>query len=196
MLKNYIKIAWRNFVKNKAFSLINISGLAIGLTCFLLIGLYVLDELNYDRFHTKADRIYRINSDIVFGGTELHLPTSSDMMGPTLKKDYPSIENYTRIYNSSGGKLIKNNDDFISEGDVAHVDSTFFDVFTFPVIAGDPKTALIEPNSTVITESTARKYFGTTQALGKTIYIIPSLLIRPKRSCNQSTGIQVMNIIS
>lgn len=169
MLRNYIKIAWRNFLKNKAFSLINISGLAIGLTCFLLIGLYVLDELNYDRFHTKADRIYRINSDIVFGGTELHLPTSSDMMGPTLKKDYPAIENYTRIYNSSGGKLIKNNEDFISEGDVAHVDSTFFDVFTFPVIEGNPKTALTEPNSTVITESTARKYFGTTQALGKTI---------------------------
>lgn len=169
MLRNYIKIAWRNFLKNKAFSLINVSGLAIGLTCFLLIGLYVLDELNYDHFHTKADRIYRINSDLVIGGTELHLPTTSDMMGQTLKKDYPTIENYTRIYNSNGGKLIKLEEDFISEGDVAHVDSTFFDVFAFQAIEGDLHTALAEPNTTVITKSMALKYFGTTKALGKSI---------------------------
>src|SRR5690606_19442523 len=169
MLSNYIKIAWRNFLKNKAFSLINVSGLAIGLTCFLLIGLYVLDELNYDHFHTKADRIYRINSDLVIGGTELHLPTTSDMMGQTLKKDYPTIEHYTRIYNSNGGKLIKLEEDFISEGDVAHVDSTFFDVFAFQAIEGDLHTALAEPNTTVITKSMALKYFGTTKALGKSI---------------------------
>ena len=107
MIRNYLKIAWRNLVKNKAFSIINITGLAIGLSCFLLIALYVLDELSYDRFYPNADRIYRINSDIRFGGADLHMPVTSDMMGELLKKDYPQVEEYTRIYNFNGDKLIK-----------------------------------------------------------------------------------------
>ncbi|WP_226998995.1 hypothetical protein [Flavisolibacter tropicus] len=86
MLKNYIKVALRNLIKNKAFSIINITGLACGLACFLLIAIYVLDEISYDRFNQNAERIYRINSDIRFGGTDLHLPVTSDMMGATLKK--------------------------------------------------------------------------------------------------------------
>src|SRR5579885_3365609 len=98
MLKNYIKVAFRNLWKNKTYSFINIVGLAIGLSCFLLILLYVLDELSYDRFNQKADQIYRINSDLRFGGADLHLPVSSDMMGEVLKKDYPQVEQYTRIY--------------------------------------------------------------------------------------------------
>ena len=107
MLKNYIKIAWRNLLRNKTFSIINIAGLAIGLCCFLLIALYVLDELSYDKFNENADRIYRINSDIRFGGTELNIAESSDMTGQVLKKDYPQVEQYTRIYNNTGSKLIK-----------------------------------------------------------------------------------------
>jgi putative ABC transport system permease protein len=169
MLKNYLKIAWRNLLRNKIFSFINIAGLAIGLSCFLLIALYVLDELNYDRYNEKADRIYRINSDIRFGGGELHMPVTSDMMGQLLKKDYPQVEQYTRIYASSGNKLIKKGDTYINEQNVAHVDSTFFDVFTLPAIAGDTRTALNDPNTVVITESTAKKYFGTTDVIGKTI---------------------------
>src|SRR5215510_11952842 len=98
MLKNYFKIAWRNLLKNKTFSLINISGLAIGLSCFLVIALYVIDELSYDRFHAKADRIYRVDSDIRFGGTDLKLAVCSDPMGPTLKRDYPQVEEYVRFY--------------------------------------------------------------------------------------------------
>ena len=169
MLRNYLKVAWRNLLRNKIFSFINISGLAIGLSCFLLISLYVLDELNYDRYNEKADRIYRINSDIRFGGGDLHMPVTSDMMGQLLKKDYPQVEQYTRIYNSNGNKLVKKGDTYINEQKVAHVDSTFFDVFTLPAITGDTKTALNEPNSVVITESTAKKYFGTTDVVGKTI---------------------------
>ncbi len=167
MIRNYLKIAWRNLRKNKVYSFINITGLAIGLASFLLIALYMMDELSYDRYNDKADRIYRINSDIRFGGGDLHLPVTSDMMGQILKKDYPMIEQYTRIYASSGSKLIKKNKDFITEDYVAHVDSTFFDVFSMPVIAGNTHTALIEPNTVVITESAAKKYFGTTDVMGK-----------------------------
>ncbi|MFL5786737.1 MAG: ABC transporter permease, partial [Flavisolibacter sp.] len=169
MLRNYIKVALRNLWKYKMYSLINITGLAVGLSCFLLISLYILDELSYDRFNDKADQIYRINSDIKFGGADLHMPVTSDMMGQLIKKDYPEVEQYTRIYNSNGNKLIKKGNEYINEFNVAHVDSTFFDVFTLPAISGDTRTALNAPNTVVVTESTARKYFGTTNVIGKTI---------------------------
>src|SRR5215510_6798282 len=153
MFKNYLKIAWRNLIKSKTFSVINILGLAIGLACFLLITLYVMDELSYDRYNVNADRIYRINSDIRFGGADLHMPVTSDMMGQLLKKDYPQVEEYTRIYTFTGDKLVKKENEFIDEAQIAHVDSTFFNVFTMPVIAGDTRTALSEPNTVVLTES-------------------------------------------
>ena len=169
MLKNYFKIAWRNLLKNKTFSLINIAGLASGLACFILIALYVADEMSYDKYNEKASRIYRINSDIVFGGNKLHLAVTSDPMGATLKKDYPQVEEYVRFYASSGAKLVKKGNTFINEQNVAHADSTLFDVFTLPAVSGDTKNALNEPNTVVITESTAKKYFGTADAVGKTI---------------------------
>lgn len=169
MIKNYLKIAWRNLVKNKTYSLINIAGLAIGLSCFLLISLYVLDELSFDRYNQQAENIYRINSDIRFGGGDMHLPLTSDMMGQLLKKDYPQVKQYTRIYAASGSKLIKKGNVYINEDMVANVDSTFFEVFTLPAIAGDTRTALNEPNTVVVTESMAKKYFGTDEVVGKTI---------------------------
>jgi putative ABC transport system permease protein len=169
MFKNYLKVALRNLWKQKVFSAINIIGLAVGLCCFLLISLYVLDELSFDKYNQKADRIYRINSDILFGGNALHLPVTSDMMGATLKKDYPQVEEYARIYASNGSKLIKKGAEFINEQDVGHADSTFFNVFTLPAIYGDTKTALNEPNTVVITEKAAIKYFGQADVVGKTI---------------------------
>ncbi len=169
MIKNYLKIAWRNLIKNKAFSIINITGLATGLACFILIALYVVDELSYDRYNENAANIYRINADLKFGGTALHMAVSPDPMAPDLKNDYPEVEQYTRIYASSGPKLIRKGNQFINEQRVANVDSTFFDMFTLPAIAGDTKTALNAPNTVVITESSAKKYFGTVDALGKTI---------------------------
>ncbi len=169
MVKNYLKIAWRNLVRNKTFSLLNIIGLAIGLACFILMALYVADELSYDRYNEKAGRIYRINSDIVFGGNKLHMAVACDPMGATLKKDYPQVEEYVRFFNSSGSKLIKKGNEFINENQVVHADSTLFNVFTLPAIAGDTKTALNEPNTVVVSESAAKKYFGTTDAIGKTI---------------------------
>jgi putative ABC transport system permease protein len=171
MFTNYLKIAWRNLIKNKTFSLINIFGLAIGLASFMLIALYVVDEKSYDKFHENADNIYRIQSDINFGGNELRLAVSSDAIGQALKNDNPEVKEYVRFYNSSGSKLIKKGNEFINEPRVAHADSTLFDVFTLPGIEGDTKTALNDPNTVVITESTAIKYFGTTNVIGKTIEI-------------------------
>jgi len=171
MFTNYLKIAWRNLIKNKAFSIINITGLAIGLACFLLITSYVTDELSYDRFYPNAQNIYRINSDIRFGGANMHMPLSSDMAGQLMKKDYPQVENYTRIYTNNNNRLIKKNNDYINENKTANVDSTFFDVFQLPAIEGDVKHALDEPNTVVVTASTAKKYFGSTNVLGKTIEV-------------------------
>ncbi len=193
MLRNYFVTAWRNLVKNKAFSLINIFGLSTGLCCFLLILLFVQDELHFDRFNQKADRIFRVNSSIRFGGTDLNFPLSPDPMGAVLKKDFPQIEQFTRIYTSNGSKQIKKGNLFITEEHVAHVDSTFFDVFTLPVLTGVAETALSEPNSVVITESTARKYFGTTEALGrivettdngKTLYKVTAVIRDMPENCH------------
>jgi putative ABC transport system permease protein len=167
MFRNYLKTAWRNVRKNRIFSVLNILGLAIGLSCFLLIVLYVVDELRFDRFHDKADRIFRIHSDIRFGGSDLTLTVSPDPMGAALKNDYPQVEAYTRIYNSNGAKLIRKGNQYITEQNVSHADSTFFDVFTFPAVVGNTKTALNEPNTVVVTESAAKKYFGTHNAIGK-----------------------------
>jgi len=169
MIRNYIKVALRNLWKNKGYSAINIIGLAAGLATCLLIIMYVWDELSYDKFNEKADRIYRVDSDIKFGGTDMKLAVSSDPMGATLKRDYPQVEQFTRIYASEGRKLIRKGNEYVTEPAIAYVDSTFFDVFSFPLIAGNPKTALNDPNTAVISQSGAKKYFGTEDVIGKVI---------------------------
>ncbi len=169
MLKNYLTVAWRNLRKSKVFSIINITGLAAGLACFLLIALFVLDELSYDKYNDKAGRIYRINAQLRFGGSDLNFPLTADPMGQVLKKDYPQVEDYVRMYNSNGSKLIKKENQYINEYNVVHVDSTFFRIFSLPAIEGDTKNGLNAPNTVVITESMANKYFGTVHAVGKTL---------------------------
>ncbi|MDP5081402.1 MAG: ABC transporter permease [Winogradskyella sp.] len=186
MIKNYFKIAWRNLIKNKGFTAINIIGLSLGIGCFIMISMFVIDELSYDRYHEKADRIYRINSDIIFGGTEMSMAVSSDPMGEALKTDYPEVENYVRFYATQGSKLIKKGNEYINESAVTHADSTLFNVFTLPVILGDTKTALNEPNTVVISETIAKRYFGSPQlAIGqmletddndKTLYKVTSVI--------------------
>ncbi|MFN7116367.1 MAG: ABC transporter permease [Saprospiraceae bacterium] len=170
MISNYLKVALRNLWKNKAYSFINIFGLALGLTCCLLMLMYVVDELSYDRFHTNADRIYRANGDIKFGGNHFVLAVASDPLGFTLKKDYPQVENAVR-FRSYGSNLVKRNGgaENFKEDAVIYADSTLFDVFTFPLLHGNPKTALTEPNSVVITERTAQKYFKRSDVVGETL---------------------------
>ncbi len=163
------KIAYRSLLKNRFFTALNIIGLSAGLTCFLLITLYVTNELSYDRHNEHADRIYRINTDIVMGGTELKLAVASDPMGQLLKEEIPEVENFTRLYASSGSKMIKKGNTFLNEPMVVHADSTYFQVFTAKSVAGDLHHALDEPNSVVLSRSMAEKYFGTTDVLGKSL---------------------------
>lgn len=172
MLNTYITVAWRNLKKNKSFSIINIAGLAVGLACFILIAAYVWHELSYDKFHEKADRIYRVDALIRFGGADMNLAVSSDPMGPTLKKDYPEVEQYVRIYASSGNRQVKKGENYITENTICYADSTLFDVFTLPALYGNTETALDEPNTVVISETTAKKYFDRTDVVGQTIEVI------------------------
>ena len=170
MFKNYFKVAFRNLWKNKGYSAINILGLAIGLATCLLIMVYVVDELSFDKFNKKADRIYRVDGDINFGGTHWILAVGPDPMGATLKKDFPQVEQFVRFRNYGGFRVKKGNEN-VQENSVIHVDSTLFDVFTLPVIQGDPKTALDDPSSVVITEKIARKYFNSTDVVGKVLVV-------------------------
>jgi putative ABC transport system permease protein len=170
MFKNYIKIAIRNLWKNKAFSAINIFGLASGLAICLLILFYVNNELGYDQYNTKSDRIYRVDGDLQFGGNHFVLAQSPDPLGPTLKQDFPQVEQYVR-FRDHGGIMVKKGNENVEENKVIYTDSTLFSVFTLPMIQGDPSTALVQPNSVVITENTAKKYFNSTDVVGKTMII-------------------------
>ena len=186
MIKNYFKIAWRSLLKKKGFTTINIIGLSLGIGCFIMISMFVIDEISYDRYHEKANRIYRINSDVIFGGTELNMAVTSDPMGEVLKSDYPEVEDYVRFYASQGSKLIKKGNEYINETAFAHADSTLFNVFSLPAIIGDTTTSLNDPNTVVITETAANRYFGSPElAIGqfletddneKTLYKVTSVI--------------------
>jgi putative ABC transport system permease protein len=170
MLQNYLKIALRNLWKNKGFSAINITGLAVGLATCLLILLYVLDELSFDGYNVHADRIYRVDNQMKFGNNQFDASQSGPLMGPTFMQDFPQVESYVRFRNR-GGFFVTKGGELFKEEKVIYTDSTLFDVFTLPMVAGDAKTALKEPHSMVITESTAKKYFNTTDVVGKTMVI-------------------------
>jgi putative ABC transport system permease protein len=170
MLKNYFKIAFRSLVKNKFYTSINIIGLAVGLATCLLILLYVLDELSFDKYNKNANRIYRVNNEIKFGGNYFDLAQGPALMGSTMVKEFPQVEQSTRI-RWYGSFLVKKGNENIHEGRVGFADSTLFDVFTLPMISGDPKTALKEPHSLVITEKIAKKYFNNTDVVGKNMII-------------------------
>ncbi|MEP6614938.1 MAG: ABC transporter permease [Ginsengibacter sp.] len=168
MLKNYFKVALRNLWKNKGFSALNIVGLSIGIATCLLITLYVTDELSYDKFNNKADRIYRVNVDLKFGGAEQKFAVASAPLAFTLVKDFPQVENAVR-FRGYGSSVVKKGEQNIRETRIIFADSTLFSVFTIPMVAGDPKTALTEPNSVVINQSTAKKYFGSSNAVGQVL---------------------------
>ncbi|MEO6166938.1 MAG: ABC transporter permease [Chitinophagales bacterium] len=170
MLKNYLKVALRNLWKNKSFSAINIFGLAVGLATCLLIVLFVQYELNYDQYNKKGANIYRIDGDIQFGGTNFILAVTPPLMSGVLLKDYPEIESSVR-FRDYGGFLVKKGNENIQENKVIYTESALFDIFTLPLISGDPKTALTEPHSMVITKSTAEKYFNSTDVVGQTLMI-------------------------
>ena len=140
MFKNYFKTAFRNLTKNRFYTLINVAGLAIGLATCLLIFLYVMDEVSYDKYNVKAERIYRVNNEIKFNGNYLDLAQTPALMGATLLREMPQVEQYARM-SWYGGFLVKKGSENIHEGRVACADSTLFDVFTLPVISGNAKNS-------------------------------------------------------
>jgi len=170
MFRNYLKTAFRNLLKNKFYTSINIIGLAVGLATCLLILLYVLDELSYDRYNVNAERIYRVNNEIKFGDNYFDLAVSPALMGSAMVREMPQVQQYARL-RWYGSFLVKKGNENIQEGRVGFADSSLFDVFTLPMIAGDPKTALKEYHSLVITETIAEKYFNSTNVVGKTMLI-------------------------
>jgi putative ABC transport system permease protein len=166
MIKNYIKTAFRSLLKNRGFTFINVFGLALGLATCLLIVFYVFDELSYDRFNTKADRIFRVNDDIKFGGNENSYAVSQAPFTAAIKSAFPEIEQTVR-FRSRGGFQVKKGNQNIQEYNVLYADPSVFEVFTLPMIDGSPSTALKEPHCVVITEHTARKYFNRTNVVGQ-----------------------------
>ena len=168
MLTNYLKIAWRNLIRNKTFSAINITGLALGMATCLLIGLYVLHELSYDRFHDKADRIVRVTFRANMNGNKINEASVMPPTAQTLRLDYPEVLDATRL-RTAGALMLTKNGNVVRENAVVFADSNFFAVFSFPLVAGNPKTALRKPNTVVISETMARKYFGDANSIGKTL---------------------------
>ncbi|MES2733688.1 MAG: ABC transporter permease [Bacteroidota bacterium] len=163
MLYNYFKIAFRNLLRHKAFSFINVFGLAIGMACSILIMLWVQDELSYDRFHANADQLYRLTLD----ANDIQAAVTVAGIAAEVKAQMPEVKNTVRLFNA--GHLLEAGDRKFEEKRILYADSTFLKLFTFPLIQGDAKTALRQPDGILLTEAMARKYFGHEVALGKTI---------------------------
>lgn len=171
MLQNYFTIALRHLTRNKVYSLINVLGLAIGLACFILIATYVLFELSYDNFHEKGDRVFRLTSMGSFDGEVVEFSTTPTAAYPTFTREFPEVETGVRIYDVSGYSpiVVQYKDKLFEERGFLFADSTFFDVFSFQVLRGNPNTLLDDINTVVLTESMAKKYFGDEDPLDKTI---------------------------
>ncbi|MCG8605225.1 ABC transporter permease [bacterium] len=170
MFKNYLKIAVRNLLKHKAYSSINILGLAIGMTSCLLIFLYVVDELSFDRFHEKADSIYRMNWDFKYVNSEGVGSGTPPPLAAALLRELPGVQAATRLYAVSD-MIVRYEDRFFNEPDILAADDNFFEFFSFDLLAGDPGTVLTQPQSVILTEETAKKYFGDEPAIGKILTI-------------------------
>ncbi|MEI9908190.1 MAG: ABC transporter permease [Bacteroidota bacterium] len=170
MIKNYFKIAWRSLWKNKTASLINIAGLSVGLTCCLLMVLYMQHELSYDKFQEKGDRIVRVIMEYSFSGSPVTKGNfTSTKVFPSFKRNFPEVEDGVRM--SDPDRLVKYGDKIFMEKQFLYADSTFFSVFSFKLVKGDPATVLKSPNMVVITESAAKKYFGSDDPIGKTLQV-------------------------
>ena len=168
MFKNYLKTAVRNITKHKGYSFINIAGLSIGMACCILILIFIMTELSFDRFHEKADNIHRLGLNATLGERIIHMPVSNNPAGPTLVKDYAEVENAARL-RTRGRTTIEFQGRTFSEEEILYADHTFFDIFSSPMLKGDAQTALKTAQALVITEITAEKYFGDEDPLGKVL---------------------------
>ena len=182
MLRNHFVIAIRNLKRFKGFAFINIVGLAVGITCSMTLFLFVLDELSYDRFNKLADQTYRVFVSLSINGKESVNSKTAPPLGPTLSSSFPEVLTYTRV-GYFGSRMLKYGDNTFRIGKIYAADSAFFEVFTLPFLEGNHKTALLRPNSLVITESAAKRFFGHESPVGKVLrsddgrdYIITGLI--------------------
>jgi len=169
------KIAWRNAIRQKQFTLLNMLGLSIGITACLLIGLYAKDEMSYDTFHEKGDRIYRINQSMIWGDWNDQFASTGPNLAVALRTDIPEFEEVTRLH-QSGDQIVTykstdGNRRTFNEQEFYIAEENFFDIFSFDLIKGDPKEALRNPSSIVITKEMALKYFDDQDAMGKTLEV-------------------------
>ena len=170
MFSNLIKHSLRSFKRQRAYIVINILGLSIGIACSLLISLYVINEASYDKYNTKRDRIYRAILNGKIGGQEVTVASSPAIMGSTMLKEFPEIEDFLRM-NGSGPTVIEYNNQTFTEDHLVEADSSFFNFFSIPVLKGDPKNLLNAPRKAVLSESTAKKIFGNENPIDKPIRI-------------------------
>ena len=194
MTWNFFKIAWRNLIRNKIYSFINILGLSLGLACAMLIMLYVKDEVSYDKFHTDVDTIYRVVSAREDkDGNERKNSNTGFLQGPVFTDNVPEIDAFVRI--QVGRKDVKMDTEVVSE-DLLYVDPNFFSMFSFPVVYGNQETSLKDPQSVVISEELATKQFGTTDAVGKTLMLregeafVPYTVTAITKKCPQNSSIK------
>ena len=171
MVKNYLLIALRNAWRNKGYTLINLLGLAIGICSSIIILLFVLDELSFDRHNEHFKDIYRITIKGKIQGNEIEAALSNAPMGATLKSDFPEVEEFARLFTFDGDPIVRYENKVFIEENFYYADSTFFNVFTAPVVYGDPKGMLNRPNTVVLTEEMARKYFGDEDPVGKLLRV-------------------------
>jgi len=190
MIKNYFKTAFRNLKRNKIYSFINIAGLSIGLACAMLIMLYLKEEVSFDRFHKNVTHIYRIAKK-----TKQNYNSSTGFLqGPRFTQNVPGIKSFVRVQGSA--EDIKNGTEVQEQGGVLHVDSNFFSVFAFPLLSGSPTTCLTEPHSIVLSEDVAKKYFATTDAVGKVMMVkedtsfVPYKVTAVAKRCPQNSSVQ------
>jgi putative ABC transport system permease protein len=170
MIKNYLQDASRNIKNRKGYSFINISSLTIGLLCFILLFMWVREEISFDRFHLDKDELYRVIEKNPLADNEIHTVMTHNPLGPTLKNEYPEVINFTRTRIVQGWVIILGDKQFTNDN-IAIVDPSFFEMFTFPFIKGNAKTALNNMRSVVLTERMAKKYFADQDPLDKVLQI-------------------------
>jgi len=186
MLKNYLKIALRNLARHKGYAFINVLGLAVGIAASVLVVLYVVDELGYDRFHENSERIHRITADWSNrGDSKIHQLGTPWILAKTIRDKYPQVEALTQLTGPLGDVVLRKGELALKETEVFAADVSFFDVFSFPLMKGDPRTALRDPNAIVLSESLAAKVFGQDDPLGKTI----DVQVTGQRTPHRVTGV-------
>ncbi len=196
MFSNLIKYSIRSFKRQRSYIIINILGLSIGIACSLLIALFVINELSYDKFNIKKDRIYRMILNGKLGGQEVTVCYSAAIIGPTMLKEVPEVEDFLRM-NRVGPANVEYNNQIFGDDNIVEADSSFFNFFSIPVIKGDPMNLLNAPRKAVLSESTAKKIFGNENPIDKTLkigsdtarYVISGVMADVPENCHFSADI-------